>query len=210
MVQASPMSFEEKPMASTNRYPGLEPRVVVLVRHHAGRLATLDHRLEREDMEQELHAHLHARARSLDPDRASQATFQDRLVRHRAADLARNARAAKRGHSVDTRSFDEPIHEHDDDEAHREVIQGKASRTNALEEAASLRLDLARFLSAQPRHLQDCCHLLLNHSVTETARVLGHHRCTVYAWLAVLCERGRAAGLDIYLNADPTDSVPAE
>lgn len=74
-------------MASTNRYPGLEPRVVALVRHHAGRLASLDRRLEREDMEQELHAQLHARAHALDQDRASEATFQDRIVRHRALTL---------------------------------------------------------------------------------------------------------------------------
>jgi hypothetical protein len=210
MAQASSTRFEEKPMASTNSYPGLQPRIVALVRHHAGRLASPDCRLEREDMEQELLAHLHARACSLDPARASQATFQDRVVRHRAADLARNARAAKRGHSTDTMSFDELIQERDEDEAHREAVQDKAMSTSALEVAVSLRLDLARFLSAQPRHLQDCCLLLLRHSVTETARVLGHHRSTVYAWLALLRERARAAGLDIYLSTDPTESVPAE
>lgn len=102
------------------------------------------------------------------------------------------------------------MHENDDDEAHREAVQDKALSTSTFEEDVSLRLDMGRFLSAQPRHVQGCCHLLLRHSVIETARLLGHHRSTVYAWLAVLRERARAAGLDTYLSPNPTESVPAE
>jgi transposase-like protein len=46
--------------------------------------------------------------------------------------------------------------------------------------------------------------------VTETARQLGHHRCTVYAWLAALRERASSAGLDIYVGPNPTNSTSAE
>ena len=78
------------------------------------------------------------------------------------------------------------------------------------EDVAALRCDLVRFLASQPPRLQECCLLLLTHSVADTARMLGHHRSSIYAWLATLRERGSAAGLGIYLSTTPTDPVPAE
>ena len=80
----------------------------------------------------------------------------------------------------------------------------------AQEDTTALRCDLVRFIATQPLGLQQCCLLLLTHSVAETARVLGHHRSSVYAWLATLREQARTAGLAIYLGVNPTDSVPAE
>jgi hypothetical protein len=202
-------------MASTNSYPSLEPRVAALLRHHASRLAASDHRLEQEDVEQELATHLHLRDDRFDLGRASRATYHDRVVRHRAADLARNARAAKRGPAA-TLCFEDLDSDRDGVEIGGEA--GCAGAWHGLmledradwEDTAALRCDLVRFLAMQPPRLQECCLLLLTHSVAETARVLGHHRSSIYAWLATLRERGRAAGLAIYLGATPTDSVPAE
>ena len=202
-------------MASTNRYPSLEPRVAALLRHHARRLAASDHRLEQEDVEQELAVHLHLRADRFEPRRGSHATYLDRLVRHRAADLARNARAAKRGTAA-MLSFEELASEHVGLELGGEAGSGGACHGLTLEdgvdpeEVSGLRCDLARFIAMQPPRLQECCRLLLTHPVAETARVLGHHRSSVYAWLATLRGRARAAGLAIYLGVNPTDSVPAE
>jgi hypothetical protein len=202
-------------MASANSYPGLEPRVAALLRHHARRLAASDHRLEQEDVEQELALHLHLRADRFELGRASRATYHDRLVRHRAADLARNARAAKRGMAA-TLPLEEFASEHVGVEIGGGASSGGACQGLMLEDgadpedASALRCDLARFLSTQPHRLRECCLLLVTHSVAETARVLGHHRSTIYAWLAMLRERGRAAGLGIYLGASPTDSSPAE
>lgn len=197
-------------MASTNSYPGLEPRIVALVRHHAKRVAASDHRLEPQDVEQELHLQLHARASGLDLSRGSRTTYEHHVVRNRAADLARNARAAKRGTPWTSIPLEDVDQIHDDLEAGRREVHDEALQADHWEDAASLRLDLARFLSAQPRHLQECCRLLLKHSVTETARSLGHHRCTVHAWLAALRERACSAGLDIYVGRNPTHSTSAE
>lgn len=200
-------------MASTNNYPGLEPHVAALLRYYASRLAASDHRLEQEVVEQELAIHLHLRADQFDPDRASRATYQDRVVRHRAADLARNARAAKRGPAA-TLSLEDLESDRDSVSVeagylgarHRLMLEDSAG----WEDTAALRYDLVRFLAMQPPRLQECCLLLLTHSVAETARLLGHHRSSIYAWLAMLRERGRAAGLAIYVSATPTDSAPAE
>jgi transposase-like protein len=199
-------------MASTNSYPGLEPRVAALLRHHARRLAASDYRLEREDVEQELAVQLHLRADRFDLGRGSRATYHDRVVRHRAADLARNARAAKRGPAA-TLSLEELDSEHVGVE-----IGGKAGSGGAWhglmlaadwEDTTALRCDLVQFLAMQPTRLQECCRLLLTDSVAETARVLGHHRSSVYAWVATLRERARTAGLGIYLGVTPTDSALA-
>jgi Sigma-70 region 2 len=187
-------------MASTNSYPGLEPSIVALVRHHAKRVAASDHRLEQQDVEQELHLQLHARASGLDLSRGSRTTYQHHVVRNRAADLARNARVAKRGAPWASAPLEDVDRIHDNLEPGRQGVHARTLQPDHWEDAASLRLDLARFLSAQPRHLQECCRLLLKHSVTETARSLGHHRCTVYAWMAALRERACSAGLDIYVG----------
>jgi hypothetical protein len=193
-------------MASTNNYPHLEPRVTALLRHHASRLAASHHRLEREDVEQELATHLHLQDDRFDLGRASRATYHDRVVRHRAADLARNARAAKRGPAA-TLSLEDLDSE--SDSVAVGVGAGYEDRAD-WEDTAALRCDLIRFLAMQPPRLQECCLLLLTHSVAETARILGHHRSSIYAWVATLRERGRAAGLTVYVSAAPTDSVPAE
>ena len=202
-------------MASNNSYPGLEPRVAALLRHHARRLAASDHRLEQADVEQELALHLHLRADRFDLGRGCRATYYDRLVRHRAADLVRNARASKRGRAA-ALSLEDLESEHVGAE-----IGGEAGSAGgcpwlmledgaAQEDTTALRCDLVRFIATQPLGLQQCCLLLLTHSVAETARVLGHHRSSVYAWVATLRERARTAGLGIYLGVSPTDSVPAE
>lgn len=202
-------------MGSTNSYPGLEPRLVELVRHHARRLADSDCRLEQEDVEQELLAHVQAQAERHEAHRGSRATFEDRVVRNRAAALARDARAAKRGHLATIVSFDEVVAEESSygvgEISDRAPPQQPMSETEtAWEDAAALRLDLVRFLAAQPSRVQKCCLLLLERSLTETARIIGRHRSSIYAWLAILRSEARSAGLDIYLGANPTDSVPAE
>lgn len=194
-------------MASMNDYSGLEPRVVALVHHHASRLATADPRLEQEDMEQELHLHLHARANDHDAARGSCATFHDRVVRHRAADLARNARASKRGSPAATLSLDQLRSSEDGREACSR--SGEIAATH-WEDDTALRCDLVRFLETLPSHLREFCLLLLGHPLTETARIIGRHRSSIYAWLAALRAQGRAAGLEIYVSAGPTDSNPPE
>jgi RNA polymerase sigma-70 factor (ECF subfamily) len=202
-------------MALMNEYHGVEPRVVALVRHHAGRLAAADRRLEREDLEQELLLHLHVRANRFDARRGSFATFADRVVRNRAAVLGRDARAAIRGAAATTVSFDDLLAGDDGFEAVGESGEGlgrfglPSETATPWEELAGLRCDLARFLSGLPRRLRECCLLLRDHSAGESARALGRHRSTIYVRLALLRARGRAVGLDVYVRSAPTDSTSA-
>jgi hypothetical protein len=202
-------------MASINDYSGLEPRVVALVHHHASRLAAANPRLEQEDMEQELHLHLHIRENDHDPRRGSRATFDDRVVRHRAADLARDARASKRGFPAATIPLDQLRSSEDGREAggRSEGVTASSARQESevhWEDAAALRCDLVRFLATRPSHSRDLCLLLLRHSVTEAARIIGRHRSSIYVWLAALRTQGRSAGLDIYISPGPTDCSPSE
>jgi hypothetical protein len=202
-------------MVSMNDYTGLEPRVVALVHHHASRLAASDPRLEQEDMEQELHLHLHVRANGHCPRRGSRATYDDRVVRHRIADLARDARASKRGSPAATVSLDHLLSSQVGREAGSQP--GGIATSSMIpegethwEDDAALRCDLARFLATRPSHLRQFLLLLLRHSVTETARIIGRHRSSVYVWLAAFRAQGRAAGLNIYIGPSPTDSSSFE
>jgi DNA-directed RNA polymerase specialized sigma24 family protein len=48
-------------MSSANRYPGIDPRIVASVRHHARRASGRLSGIELEDLEQELMLHAHRR-----------------------------------------------------------------------------------------------------------------------------------------------------
>jgi hypothetical protein len=84
-------------MSSANRYPGIDPRVVASVRHHARRASTRLPGMELEDLEQELMLHVHRRLSLYDPGRADLWTYVDRILSSFVVNLAEAAGARSRG-----------------------------------------------------------------------------------------------------------------
>ena len=95
-------------MSSANRYPGIDPRIVASVRHHARRASRRLPGLELEDLEQELMLHAHRRLSSYDPRCAYLWTYADRVLSNFVANLSEAARATSRGGGTSTVSLDDP------------------------------------------------------------------------------------------------------
>lgn len=84
-------------MASRNRYPGTDPRIVACIRHHARRACSNTAAMEVEDLEQELMLRVHQRLLQYDPSRSSLRTFTDRIARSCIASMVEAVQAKKRG-----------------------------------------------------------------------------------------------------------------
>ena len=95
-------------MSSANRYPGIDPRIVASVRHHARRANGRLPGMELEDLEQELMLHAHRRLSSYDPGRADLWTYVDRILSNFVANLAKAAGARSRGGGTSTVCLDDP------------------------------------------------------------------------------------------------------
>jgi hypothetical protein len=76
-------------MEQSNRYDGVHPRAVQLIRYHARQLARLCAvpGMDISDYEQDLVVDLLERSDRFDPSRSSYPTFADRLIRKRVASL---------------------------------------------------------------------------------------------------------------------------
>jgi RNA polymerase sigma-70 factor (ECF subfamily) len=175
-------------MESRNRYDGVDPRAVQFVRYHAWRLAAHSPipGWEVEDYEQDLIADLLARAPRFDPSRASRATFDDRIIRHRVATLiAAGARVRRMEQEV----VEPPVAETDDD-----------AQVPSLEAQCSICLDLDRFIAGLPDRLRCCCHWLMADNRRTAAAAVGLHRSTLYEAARDLKQRAIEAGLDAYVS----------
>jgi RNA polymerase sigma-70 factor, ECF subfamily len=175
-------------MESRNRYDGVDPRAVQFVRYHAWRLAARGaiSGWEVEDYEQDLIGDLLARAPRFDPSRASRATFDDRIIRHRVATLiAAGARVRRMEQEV----VEPPVAETDDD-----------AQVPSLEAQCSICLDLDRFIAGLPDRLRCCCHWLMADNRRAAAAVAGLHRSTLYEAARDLKQRAIEAGLDAYIS----------
>jgi DNA-directed RNA polymerase specialized sigma24 family protein len=194
-------------MSSINRYPGIDPRIVASVRHHARRASGKLPGLELEDLEQELMLHAHRRLSSYDPTRADLWTYVDRVLSNFLANLTKAAGAKSRGGGTFTISLDDPSLERGS-EALAAAADNGGSRQLSWCEYIHLQQDLHRVLHSLPQHLQDCCHQLTESSVTEAARRSGRARGSIYNRMATLKRAFAAAGLDVYL-ARPCPTLPA-
>jgi DNA-directed RNA polymerase specialized sigma24 family protein len=185
-------------MSSANRYPGIDPRIVASVRHHARRASARLPRVDLEDLEQELMLHAHRRLSSYDPGRADLWTYVDRILSSFVVNLAEAAGARSREGGACTVSLDDPKLELDS-EPIAAAICDRLSGELSWSESIHLRRDLERVVDSLPQHLHDCCHWLAMSSVTEAARHSGLARGSIYSRIATLKRAFAAAGLDAYL-----------
>lgn len=175
-------------MELRNRYRGVHPYAVRLVRYHARRLAGTHpfSRADTQDLEQELMLDLLRRLPRFDPRKASFETFVTRLIEHRSAGLLEAARAEKRGARVGHVSLDRPVGDTDDEEQAllRDVIADDAglwsSHPLPKSEQAELAADLRRGMRRLPPELAALAASLSVDSVTEVSRKSGRPRATVY------------------------------
>jgi DNA-directed RNA polymerase specialized sigma24 family protein len=196
-------------MSSANRYPGIDPRIVASVRHHARRARGRLSGMELEDLEQELMLHVHRRLGSYDSERADLWTYADRILSNFVSNLAKAAVAKSRGGSAAMVSLDDTkVQLNSDSLAAADFDRSSADLRWC--ERIHRRQDLERVLHALPQHLQDSCHRLATSSVTEAARRSGLARGSIYSRIATLKRVFAAAGLDAYLSSlCPTRSASA-
>lgn len=175
------------------------PYATTTIRIHAQRLARLRvmPSMDREDYEQELACDLLRRLAAFRPERASLATFVDRVVRNRAARFFmtagaaayRDERQALAVQTVDENAMTPQVEP-----------EGPASRAETFTDAADLRRDLARFMASLSPALQRCCAILQDGATGEAIRQHGLHRSSHYDALRRLRSRARDAGLHEYLT----------
>lgn len=195
-------------MASANHYPGIDPKIVRCVRHHAKRARAADASIEIEDAEQELMLHLHLRRSRFDAGRGSLRTFVDSVAANCASNLVRAARAEKRGARVEVLSLDAIIGHAEtggsDPDAGEAAAPPRLTIGYAPENFLNLRIELWRVYDRLPSALR-CCFLgLLDGSVVGAARQIGIARSTLYLRIAALRERFQAADLRLHLAAPDT------
>ena len=197
-------------MASANRYPGLDERVVAVVRYHARLTVARLPDLDVEDAEQELLLHLHRRLPAFRPERASLATFVDRIARRHGATLLVAARARKRCPDEPTLSLSIPAGAAevglvlaDTVASDRSLWPGPCTPTDEL---VGLRHDLGKLLRRIAPPMRRLCVALTDGSVADAAIATGRARSSAYEMLHHLRASGRELGLEIYLA--PSRTVP--
>ena len=191
-------------MSSTNRYPGIDHRLVASVRHHARRAISKLPGMELEDVEQELILHAHRRLNAYDPDRSDLWTFADRILTNFVANLVRAANAPSRGNQVPLIPLDEMDVSQESDQA-TEMVGNRGGSELDWCRRIHLRHDLKRVQQTLPRHLRDCCQWLMKGSVTEAAKQSNLARGSIYCRMSTLRHTFRRAGLESYISpANPT------
>lgn len=198
-------------MASANRYPGIDPKIVRCVRHHAERVRAADASIEIEDAEQELMLHLHRRLARFDARRGSLRTFVDRVAANCAINLVRATRAEKRGARVEVLSLDAIVRHAGTDGTDPDAGETEAAPMLTIgyapEDFLNLRIELWCVYDRLPSALRGCFLGLLDGSVVDAARQAGTARSTVYHRIAALKERFQAADLRLHLAAPDTFSL---
>lgn len=198
-------------MASANRYPGIDPKIVRCVRHHAERVRAADASIEIEDAEQELMLHLHGRLSRFDARRGSLRTFVDRVAANCAINLMRATLAEKRGARVEVLSFDAIVRHAGTDGSDPDAVGAETGPMLTIgyapEDFLNLRIELWRVYDKLPSALRGCFLGLLDGSVVDAARQLGIARSTVYRRIAALREHFQAVDLRLHLAAPDTFSV---
>lgn len=199
-------------MASANRYPGLDERIVAVVRHHARLTASRLPDLDVEDAEQELLLHLHRRLPAFRPERASLATFADRIARRHGSTLVEAARARKRSPDRPPLSLGAPAGTVEDDAVLGDTIASDHGlwpcAYASTDELAGLRHDLGKLLRGIAPPMRRLCAALADGSVAEAIVATGRARSSVYEMLQRLRSKGRELGLDLYLGPSRTVSGP--
>lgn len=138
------------------------------------------------DIEQELAVALLSRLSCYDPARANVTTFMLNVIDNVVASLIRAKRALKRGNGRRYAS----------DDMLDQVADAQASDPARQFE---LRHDLESVIANLPPDLQQVCRLLTTHTMSETARLIGCSRTTLYVQRATIMKHMQDAGLRDYL-----------
>lgn len=143
-----------------------------------------------EDLQQEMLAHLVARAPRYNVRCASFSTFVGRVAKNRALTLIERAAANKRRTPASLLPLEEVL----------ENLQGIPDRRFPLknvEERLILRIDVARLIKRLPRRLSlFALHLAQGATIAEAATDLGMSRAAGFRWRASLRREFARAGLN--------------
>jgi RNA polymerase sigma-70 factor (ECF subfamily) len=196
-------------MGFENRYEGIDPYAVQIMRHKAKRLVGQAGFIEsdRQDLEQELMMDLLHRLPKYNPDRAQRNTFIARVVEHKVATIIEARKAALRDYRdrLGDCSLDDRLEEKEGGSVERsETIDqedylfrtGRLSRP--LSELRDMAIDTRKALDALSPELRDFCERLQTETATEIAQKKGAHRGNLYESLKKVRRFFEDAGLKKY------------
>lgn len=178
--------------------------IEVMTRHLVGRYGLSYDDVE--DIRQDLLLDLLKRLPHYNSQLSQRKTFIHRLIEHELADLLSARQAGCRDHRLRTDSLDDPVCEEDGimlllmdtlDERHVLRMQGRTRRSP--EEVTELRVDLERLLATLTPEQRQICAQLIDHTVTEVARMLAVPRTSIQDIVQKLRVLFNAAGLRDYL-----------
>ncbi|MBU2625031.1 MAG: RNA polymerase subunit sigma-24 [candidate division Zixibacteria bacterium] len=195
-------------MGSKNRYEGINTYAAKIIRYKARRLVGQFGFSEAdwEDIEQELTLDLFRRLPKYNPKRAKLNTFIARIVEHKIATIIEARMAAMRDYRLCSCSLNDPLEDEDGHSIERiETIDqdeyllriGKLSRPTA--DLQDLRIDLFNAMERLQPDLRDICEQLLANTITETSKVTGVPRGTIYGHMKKIAAIFEDAGLREYL-----------
>jgi RNA polymerase sigma-70 factor, ECF subfamily len=195
-------------MGFENRYDGIDPYAVRIIRHKAKRLVGQAGFTEsdRQDLEQEMVMDLLHRLPKYNPKLSQRNTFIARVVEHMAAMIVEARKAGLRDYRLCKCSLNARLEDDDGGSVERmETIDqedylrrtGRLSRP--LWEVQDAAVDICRALDSLPPELRELCHRLQTDTVLEISREKGIPRGRIYESLKELREIFDNAGLRKYL-----------
>lgn len=143
-----------------------------------------------EDIKQELLLAYLLAWPSFDPEKGNPKSFVKAIINNRAAEMLREAEAQKRWTGLKTLSLSTPLAE-DTDATLGDLVTSEESLWGDVfgaqsHGAAEQKIDHERMLAALPKDLRQTYRLLMEHSVTEAAEILGVPRTTMSSRLKKL------------------------
>lgn len=195
-------------MNSKNRYDGIDPYAVKLIRHRAGQLIghygfTQD---DRDDIEQELALVVLMRLPEYDSKRAKLSTFIALVVDHKIADIIEARIAGKRDYRLCCCSLNDLLEDDEggsieridtlSEEEYRIQI-GKLSRQEI--ELLDLCIDLRKAIEILPPELSDLCQRRMTYNVIRISSDTGIPRGTIYDMIKRIRITLEELGLGEYL-----------
>jgi len=179
-------------LVSQNSYVGFDRYADPLIRHKARQLVgkagfTED---DRADLEQELALDLLQRMPRFDPDKAKVTTFMTRVVEHRISTLLAARHAQCRDWRLNQVSLNAPVDDSDQAEDLIHFVPHDSEDVRVMEN----RLDMERMLASLPDEQRQLCEQLKEHTMAESARILGLPRSTLYGRLNSIRECFAAGG----------------
>ena len=195
-------------MGYDNRYDGVEPYAVGLIRYKARQLIGQAGFTpsDREDLEQEMVLDLLRRLPKYNPERAKLNTFIARVVEHKIASLIQAQKAGIRDYRRWAYSLNERFEDEDGRSVERvdtidqeDYLLRTGAQSRPSEELNALAIDVAAVIEALPPELRELCRRLKAETVTEISRDTGVPRGTIYESIKKLREIFEDAGLREYL-----------